>query len=32
VVAKPFDLAAVERFLDAAARRHHGSGRLDESG
>jgi DNA-binding response OmpR family regulator len=32
VVAKPFDLAAVERFLDAAARRHHGSGRLDEAG
>lgn len=32
VIAKPFDLDQVERFLDAAARRHRGSDRLDETG
>lgn len=32
VVAKPFDLDDVERFLDAAARRHRGGDRLDETG
>jgi DNA-binding response OmpR family regulator len=32
VVAKPFDLEQVERFLDAATRRHDGSESLDEAG
>jgi DNA-binding response OmpR family regulator len=32
VVAKPFDLDEVERFLDDAARRDHGGDRLDAAG
>jgi DNA-binding response OmpR family regulator len=32
VVAKPFDLDEVVRFLDAAARRHQDGGRLDAAG
>jgi DNA-binding response OmpR family regulator len=32
VVAKPFRLDEVERFLDAAMRRHDGHGRLDVAG
>jgi hypothetical protein len=32
MVAKPFDLDQVERFLDAAARRDHGRDRLDVAG
>jgi DNA-binding response OmpR family regulator len=32
VVAKPFVLDQLERFLEAAWQRHHGGGRLDEAG
>jgi two-component system phosphate regulon response regulator PhoB len=32
VVAKPFHLDEIERFLEAAWRRHHGGARLDEAG
>jgi DNA-binding response OmpR family regulator len=31
VVAKPFDLDEIERFLDAAARRHDGDGHLGQA-
>lgn len=30
VVAKPFDLDEIERFLDASARRHHDDGRANQ--
>lgn len=32
VVAKPFDLDEIDRFLDAAAGRHHETDRLDRAG